>query len=119
MLKSKKLNKIKGSYNEAVAFNYIKKNLKYKILATNYKNKIGEIDIIALDKTTIVFIEVKSRETTSFGLPREAVDQNKQHKLKLVATLFLKENNLYEECKVRFDICEIIDKEINYLINAF
>lgn len=119
MLKSKKLNKIKGSYNEAVAFNYIKKNLKYKILITNYKNKLGEIDIIALDKITIVFVEVKSKETTKFGLPREAVDINKQQKIKLVATQFLKENNLFEKCEVRFDVCEILDKEVNYLINAF
>lgn len=119
MLKTKKLNNLKGSFGEAIAYNYIKKYLKYKILTTNYVNKLGEIDIIASQKNTLIFIEVKSRETTAFGLPREAVDKNKQNKIRKTAILFLQENNLYEKCDVRFDVCEVIDKQINYITNAF
>lgn len=65
----KKFNKIVGNVGETWAQNYLKKK-KYKILEANYKNLIGEIDIIAKFKDTYVFVEVKTRATSEFGLPR-------------------------------------------------
>ncbi|BCX14865.1 MAG: UPF0102 protein [Patescibacteria group bacterium] len=63
----------------------------YKILARNYHSFLGEIDIIALDKDTLVFVEVKLRTTSKFGLPEEAVDKRKIDKIKNVGFKFWQE----------------------------
>ena len=113
----KELNRVIGNSGESQALSYLTKK-KYKILFTNYKNKIGEIDIIAKDKNYIVFVEVKKRETLAFGRPSEAVDQRKQQKIRLVAQGFLKQYKLFDnDC--RFDVVEIIGEEINHIENAF
>lgn len=114
---SKKLNKIKGNIGEELATNLLKKK-KYKILERNYKNKIGEIDIIAEKDGVIVFVEVKERATLAFGRPIEAVDERKQNKIRRTAELYLmsKRKNWAD---VRFDVVEILGDEINQIENAF
>lgn len=109
-----------GTSGEVIASDYLKKN-NYKILQTNYKNKIGEIDIICLDKKEdeIVFIEVKSRSSLAFGLPSEAVDFRKQNKIRKTASFYLLSNKKYEN-KLRFDVIEILNGEIlNHIKYAF
>ena len=69
--------KIYGVTGEQEAKNYLVKK-GYKIVKMNFSCKIGEIDIIAMDKDTLVFVEVKARNTAMFGLPREAVTAKKQ-----------------------------------------
>lgn len=113
----KVLNKIKGDVGEAEAVNFLKKH-KYKILEINYKNKIGEIDIIAQKGQTICFVEVKRRQTAEFGLPREAVDRRKQHKIARTGQLFLLQNHL-TNAEVCFCVVEILDESINLIENAF
>ena len=113
----KQLNSVLGAKGEIQALKYLTEN-KYKILFTNYKNKIGEIDIIAKQKEYIVFIEVKKRETLAFGRPSEAVDKRKQQKIRLVAQMFLKQYKLFDS-DVRFDVIEIIGDELNHIENAF
>ena len=113
----KLFNRAKGVSGEMLAINYLKKN-KYKILEQNYKNKIGEIDIIASQKDTLIFIEVKARSYKDFGSPCEAVDVRKQNKIRLVASGYLKEKRLFDT-PVRFDVIEILDDKINYIENAF
>lgn len=113
----KKLNKIHGTIGEIEVANYLKAQ-GYKIVAMNYKNKIGEIDIVALDKNVIVFVEVKRRATLAFGRPCEAVDFRKQQKIRKVAELYLvTTKNYYTD--VRFDVIEILGDEINHIENAF
>lgn len=113
----KEYNSIQGLNGEIIALNYLKKK-KYKIVEQNYKNKLGEIDIIATYKNTIVFVEVKSRETLVFGRPAEAVDKRKQEKIRRVATLYLLQKNLGEnEC--RFDVIEVLGEKLNHIENAF
>lgn len=73
MLSSKQFNKVTGDSAEELAVKFLKKK-HYKIIETKYKNKIGEIDIIAKDKNILVFVEVKYRSSDYFGLPREAVN---------------------------------------------
>ena len=111
--------KIIGDAGEKLAQKFLKKK-KYKILETNYRNKIGEIDIICFDKQNnqIVFVEVKTKSGTQFGLPREMVDERKQRKIRNVATVYLMQNGLMESF-VRFDVVEILGKEVNHLENAF
>lgn len=116
----KEFNRVTGIKNEENAVNYIKNVLKYKIIARNYKNKIGEIDIIAKDKLgTIIFVEVKYRSSAKFGLGRDAVDERKMNKIRLTATQFLVENMLYSKCNIRFDVIDILDDNITHIENAF
>lgn len=109
--------KVVGNKGEALAYSCIKKK-GFKILETNFKNKIGEIDIIALDKETIVFIEVKYRNTALYGLPSEAVTKQKQNKIRKVAISYLQKKNLLERM-CRFDVVSILNDEITYIENAF
>jgi putative endonuclease len=114
---SKFLNKVTGNIGEAQAVKYLKKQ-GYKILATNYATKLGELDIVAKQNDELIFVEVKTRLTTEFGLPREAVTSFKQNKIRLVATEYLKSTgNLNAKC--RCDVIEILDGELEHIKNAF
>ncbi len=91
----------------------------YKILEKNYRKRSGEIDLIAKDGETIVFIEVKTRADDSFGKPCEAVGKEKQLKYFKVATAYLIEKFNTEEIASRFDVVEIEDGKINHVEDAF
>lgn len=108
-----------GNGGEFDAQKFLEKN-GLKILEKNYKNKIGEIDIICFDKKEkeYAFIEVKSRTTKVYGMPCEAVTSFKQHKIRQVASLYMLKNKITEE-RVRFDVVEILDNKINYIKYAF
>lgn len=106
-----------GVQGEILATEFLKKK-KYKIITTNYKNKIGEIDIIAKHKQTLVFVEVKRRSSTQFGLPREAVTAYKQNKIRKVALSYLQETKQTEHL-VRFDVIDILNEQITHIENAF
>jgi len=97
-------------------------NSGYKIILRNYKTKLGEIDIIASDKDTICFIEVKTRKSDRFGLPSEAISVSKQRKISKVALGFLKERNLLDR-KARFDVVSVLylkdAPQIDLIKNAF
>lgn len=94
-----------GKKGEELAIRFLKKN-GYRILKKNYVCKLGEMDIIARDKDTLVFIEVKTRTSNLFGPPQMAVNLSKQTKLSKVALNFLKENKI-EDIKARFDVVAI------------
>lgn len=110
--------KILGIQGETAAKEYLQ-SLKYKIIELNYKNKIGEIDIIAKDGDVLVFVEVKTRQSLKFGHPREAVNYYKQQKIRNVATGYLKFKGLYEKVPVRFDVVDIVGDNITHIKNAF
>lgn len=78
----------------------------YRIICCNYKTKLGEVDIIARDKDTFCFIEVKTRLSGRFGLPAEAVSKAKQRKIAKAALVYLKEHNLFNH-KARFDVVSV------------
>jgi putative endonuclease len=110
-----------GSEGEDLAVKFLKKK-GYKIIAKNQKNYVGEIDIIAKDGETVVFIEVKTRSNDSFGYPFEAVHRRKIQKLKNLALLYLKKQG--EELPVRFDVISIFcmdngEREIKHIKDAF
>lgn len=104
-----------GNTGEAIVSQYLK-NKGYIITAQNYHSRFGEIDIIAENREVIAFVEVKTRFETSVTHPREAVDFNKQQKIKLTALQFLA-HNFCEDLQVRFDVAEIIYNGISYSIN--
>ena len=90
----------------------------YKVLETNYKTVLGEIDIIAKKDGFIVFVEVKTRSNTKFGLPRESVTPYKQNKIRTVATYYLKVKNMLN-FNVRFDVIDILNGELTHITNCF
>ena len=110
-----------GKKGEELAITQLK-TLKYKILERNYKCPLGEIDIIARDKSTLVFIEVKTRATREFGGPAAAVDLRKQRQLSRVALTYLNEKKLFD-IPARFDVVAIeiipLSPRIEVIRNAF
>ncbi len=110
-----------GIEGENLAVRFLEKK-GYRIIRRNYKTYIGEIDIIALDGSTLVFVEVKTRGNDSFGKPFEAVNEKKRQKLKNLALLYLKKHG--KEIPVRFDVLSIFsnnkgEKEIEHIKDAF
>ncbi len=105
-----------GKKGERTARAYLKRN-GWKILEKNYKTPFGEIDIIAKKGGTVAFIEVKTRLTDIFGLPSEAVTN--QRKLRYIrgANYFFTDKII--DCTVRFDIIEVFRGQINHIENAF
>jgi len=94
-----------GSLAEEKAQGFLESN-GYKILHRNYKTKLGEIDIIARDKDTLCFVEVKCRSTQRFGTGFEALNWRKQSQISKAALVYLKENKLLDR-KARFDVVSI------------
>lgn len=112
----------KGRRGELLSKSYLVKK-GYVILDLNYRNKIGEIDIIALDKRNkiLVFVEVKTRTSQAYGLACEAVNKNKQNKIINCSKIYMQERK-YSNYQPRFDIVEVYltsNLEINHLENAF
>jgi len=110
-----------GKKGEDAAAVLLKEN-GYKILVRNYKTRLGEIDIIAIEQDTLCFIEVKTRASLSFGSPLEAVSIPKQRQISKAALMFLKEKNLLNK-KARFDVVSVVyskDKpKLDLIKNAF
>lgn len=93
-----------GADSESMAVTFLKEN-GYKIIERNYRTKIGEIDIIAKDKDTIVFIEVKARKSKAYN-PKEAVTSSKKRKISMVALYYLKSTRQINK-RARFDVVAI------------
>jgi len=108
---------IQGKTGEAVATLYLKQK-GYTILANNYSNKIGEIDIVCKDGNILVFVEVKYRTSAKLGRPIEAITPFKLNKIKMTATKFLKEHKMLNS-EIRFDAIEILNDEIRHIKNIF
>lgn len=95
-----------GQRGELEAARYLRSK-GYKIIAGGFRQRYGEIDLIAVYERTIVFVEVKTRGTPRGGLPAEAVDRQKQQRIVRTALNYLKRHRLLE-CRVRFDIIGIV-----------
>ena len=112
-----------GRIGENAAVAFLERH-GFNILQRNFRNKLGEIDIIARDGDTICFIEVKSRKTDAFGSPFESVTRAKQRKIIHVALSYLKSRGRCE-ANVRFDVISVIlgDEEecprVEIIKNAF
>lgn len=106
-----------GRAGETKAAEFLK-DKGFIILERNFKTRIGEIDIIAKDGKTTVFIEVKTRTNDDYGAPSEAVTGKKREKYYLVASEYLQKNKL-ENSMCRFDVVEIENGQINHIEDAF
>ncbi len=112
-----------GNRGERQAARFLRKR-GYQILARQYANRHGEIDLIARDGDCIVFVEVKTRRSDAAGLPFEAVTGDKQRKMTKTAMVWLKRRGLLES-RSRFDVISILwpegskTPEITHYQNAF
>ena len=112
-----------GELGERAAARFLKR-LGYQIVLTRHRLRYGEVDIIAVDGQTVVFVEVKTRRTESQGRAADAVDAKRQARMTRAALAFLKSHGLLEYSS-RFDVVEVIwptgqkRPEINHLQSAF
>lgn len=104
-----------GKLGEKIALHFLEDN-KYKVIAKNYRLFRGEIDIIAYDQKTLVFVEVKTRRSTNYGFPEESVMSSKQQQIRKIAHGFLTKNNL-QDVECRFDVISLsFDEKEEYSI---
>lgn len=94
-----------GERGEAVAAKFLRR-LGYTIVGRQDRHRLGEIDIVAVDGQTIVFVEVKTRTSHDAGHPTEAITPDKQRRLTRVALSFLKRHGLLERA-ARFDVIAV------------
>ena len=117
-------NNIVGAWGEALAAEFLRKK-KYKILATGYRCRFGEIDLIVADKKYLIFVEVKLRKSNIFADAMEFVDYHKQNRIRTTAEMYLSQNPT--DLQPRFDVIEIyapagmdtIKPTIHHLEDAF
>ena len=111
-----------GRVGEKHAGRFLRRK-RYRIVTRNYRCPAGEIDLVALDGKTIVFVEVKTRTDRQHADPQDAVNQSKQRRLSRSADFFLRQTGS-EDRSCRFDVIAITRKddtkvEIEHIIDAF
>lgn len=111
-----------GKEGEQIALAYLRKN-GYRICEINFRCPLGEIDIIARDKTgDIVFLEVKTRKSIDLGYPEQAVGTRKQKKMSQLALWYLQKKKMADH-NARFDVIAVTllpeGNEIKLIQNAF
>lgn len=117
-------NNLVGAWGEALAAEYLRKK-RYQLLATGYRCRFGEIDLIVCDKHYLVFVEVKLRKSDRFAKAFEYVDFHKQNRLRTTASVYLSQNPT--QLQPRFDVIEIYapegtvtkNPEIRHMEDAF
>jgi len=112
-----------GLAGEAAVARYLREK-GYELLASRWRCRLGEIDLVAKKGDRISFVEVKLRKSGSRSLPREAVDCKKQAKLRAAAKLFIARYPQYAEHYMQFDVAEVYDTgplglRVQYLPAAF
>ncbi|RMG04878.1 MAG: YraN family protein [Planctomycetota bacterium] len=100
-----------GRWGEDAACRYLKKR-GFRIVARRSRNRLGEIDIIAVERATrtVVFVEVKARRTAEFGGPAAAVTGGKKRRLCRAVQLFIRRHDL-EELAMRIDVITVVPQE--------
>ena len=106
-----------GTLGEAAACQALQK-AGIAVLERNYRRPTGEIDVVAREGKTIVFVEVKARSSMKYGRPAEAVNRAKQLRIVRTAMCYLSEHDL-SDAPVRFDVVEILPDEVRHLRAAF
>ena len=117
-------NNLTGAWGEALAAQYLQKK-RFKIIATNYRTRFGEIDLIAANRHFLVFVEVKLRKSDKFASAFEYVDVHKQERLRTTAGIYL--SQYPTDLQPRFDVIEIyapqgtetLKPQIHHMEDAF
>jgi putative endonuclease len=110
-----------GAFGEELAYRKIK-HLGYRSILRNYRCPLGEVDLIAKDGDTLVFIEIKTRKGRTVGYAKEAVNEKKRRQLSKVALAYMKSKHCCD-IKARFDVVAVClgkgEPEIEVIKNAF
>lgn len=117
-------NNLTGAWGEALAAEYLRRK-HYQIVASGYRSRFGEIDLIVQDRKYLVFVEVKLRKTADFAKAMEYVDRRKQDRIRITASMYLTQNPT--KLQPRFDVIEIyapegtatVHPEIRHMEDAF
>lgn len=117
-------NRLLGKWGEALVANDLRRK-GWRILASGYRCRLGEIDLIATDGKFLTFTEVKLRKSAAFGTAAEAVDRRKQSRIRATAQLYLAQHPT--QLQPRFDVAEVYapqgmetpSPQVRYLENAF
>lgn len=103
--------KLRGDWGEALVSNYLRKR-GYTIIASQFRCRRGEIDLIAQKGQTLCFVEVKTRSSGDIALPREYVDFKKQQRIRAAAGEYISRHDT--DAPVRFDVAEVyVDEPLN------
>ena len=112
-----------GAKGEKLAARFLRRK-GYKIVQRNYRCKLGEVDIVAEQDKTLVFVEVRTKQTEKFGPPQSSVTSTKRRHISRVALFYIKEKGLVEQ-SCRFDVIAITfpsgsrKPNIEHIENAF
>lgn len=107
-----------GSRYEDIAAAFLEQQ-GYQILERNYRDRRGEIDIIAKEDGILVFVEVKYRKNNRKGYPEEAVDITKQQHIRHTAQYYLYQKRCSDAVPCRFDVVSVLGDEIRLIRDAF
>lgn len=107
-----------GTKYEDIACDFLKEQ-GIEILERNFRSRFGEIDIVAKEGETLLFIEVKYRSGRGSGAPEEAVTPRKMKTIRFVSLHYLMKHECSEDVPVRYDVVAIEGSEIRYIKNAF
>ena len=91
----------------------------YTVLSRNWRCRDGELDLVVRQARTFVFCEVKSRSSTAFGAPAEAVTREKQARLRRLAARWLEDAAPMRPAQIRFDVASVLAGDIEVLEGAF
>lgn len=108
---------LKGRKGERIAAIFLLRQ-GFDILARRYRGRSGELDIIAFESNTLVFVEVKTRASRDFGEPWEFVDWRKQQILRRTAEEFIADHDMGQYA-YRFDIVSVLGNKAELFRNAF
>lgn len=106
-----------GNLGESAACVWLEKH-GMTVLERNFRCPAGEIDIIAREKRTLLFIEVKARTSLRYGRPAEAVNRTKQLKILRTAQYYLATKGS-EDVPIRFDVIEVLPEGVRHIPAAF
>ena len=116
-----KTNDETGRLAEDFAARYLEQK-GYRILERRFRSRQGEIDLIAKDGNTLVFVEVKYRRSLKWGRPADAVDAGKRRRLTMTVSYYLRQSRQIDAC-CRFDVIELWREEgslrVHHYQNAF
>jgi putative endonuclease len=91
----------------------------YEVLARNWSCREGELDLIVGKAGVIVFCEVKTRRSTAFGIPAEAVTHDKRRRIRRLAARWLEEEGPHRPREIRFDVASVLRNEVEVIEGAF
>jgi putative endonuclease len=110
-----------GKHGEELAARFLEAR-GFTILARNFRTPVGELDIVARDRSHLLFVEVKTRCSSVFGVPAEAVGAHKQRQIVRAAQWYLASGR-YRDLQPRFDVIAVIagggEPAVSHIANAF